>query len=43
MAEIDRLKPSAAKGIYLRTVALSLTMGPGIKIDPILVSKYLGA
>jgi large subunit ribosomal protein L1 len=43
MAEINRLKPSAAKGIYLRTVALSLTMGPGIKIDPILVSKYLEA
>ena len=43
MAEIERLKPSAAKGHYLRTVALSLTMGPGIKIDPILVSKYLEA
>jgi large subunit ribosomal protein L1 len=43
MAEINRLKPSAAKGQYLRTVALSLTMGPGIKIDPILVSKYLEA
>jgi large subunit ribosomal protein L1 len=43
MAEIERLKPSAAKGQYLRTVALSLTMGPGIKIDPILVSKYLEA
>lgn len=43
MAEINKLKPSAAKGIYLRTVALSLTMGPGIKIDPILVSKYLEA
>ncbi|MCS5422715.1 MULTISPECIES: 50S ribosomal protein L1 [Psychrilyobacter] len=43
MAEITRLKPSAAKGQYLRTVALSLTMGPGIKIDPILASKYLEA
>ena len=43
MAEINRLKPSAAKGQYLTTGALSLTMGPGIKIDPILVSKYLEA
>ncbi|WP_319369883.1 50S ribosomal protein L1 [uncultured Ilyobacter sp.] len=43
MAEIQRLKPAAAKGQYLRTVAVSLTMGPGIKMDPILVSKYLGA
>ncbi|WP_319204134.1 50S ribosomal protein L1 [uncultured Ilyobacter sp.] len=43
MAEIQRLKPSAAKGQYLKTVAVSLTMGPGIKMDPILVSKYLGA
>lgn len=37
--EIVRLKPSASKGQYLRTVALSLTMGPGIKIDPVLVLK----
>lgn len=43
MAEIQRLKPSAAKGQYLKTVAVSLTMGPGIKMDTILVSKYLGA
>jgi large subunit ribosomal protein L1 len=39
MAEILKLKPSAQKGQYLRTVAVSLTMGPGIKIDPILLSK----
>lgn len=39
MAEILRLKPSASKGQYLRTVAVSLTMGPGIKMDPILLSK----
>ena len=42
LTEIIRLKPSASKGAYLRTVAISLTMGPGIKVDPALVGKELG-
>ncbi len=29
-----RLKPSSAKGAYIRGVALSTTMGPGIKVEP---------
>lgn len=37
--EIIRLKPASSKGQYLRTVAVSLTMGPGVKMDPVLVSK----
>src|SRR5882672_5303294 len=32
--EILRLKPSAAKGRYVRKAAVSTTMGPGIPIDP---------
>ena len=32
--EILRLKPSAAKGRYLRKVALTTTMGPSIPVDP---------
>jgi large subunit ribosomal protein L1 len=32
--EMIRAKPSAAKGRYLRTVTVTSTMGPGIKIDP---------
>jgi large subunit ribosomal protein L1 len=31
---ILRAKPPTSKGIYLRSIALSTTMGPGIKIDP---------
>ena len=32
--EIVRAKPAAAKGRYLRTVTLTTTMGPGVKVDP---------
>ncbi|HXB15739.1 MAG TPA: 50S ribosomal protein L1 [Solirubrobacteraceae bacterium] len=32
--ELVRAKPSAAKGRYLRTITLTSTMGPGVKIDP---------
>ncbi len=34
MESIIRLKPSASKGVYLRGIALSTTMGPGLKLDP---------
>jgi large subunit ribosomal protein L1 len=29
-----RIKPSTSKGAYVRGVALSTTMGPGVKVDP---------
>jgi large subunit ribosomal protein L1 len=32
--ELVRAKPAAAKGRYLRSVTLSTTMGPGVRIDP---------
>lgn len=41
LGQIIKLKPEASKGQYLRTVAISLTMGPGIKIDPLLVGTYV--
>ena len=33
MDQIVRAKPAAAKGVYVRTVAISSTMGPGVAID----------
>jgi large subunit ribosomal protein L1 len=35
-----RQKPSTAKGAYLRSIVVSSTMGPGVKIDP---SEFIGA
>jgi large subunit ribosomal protein L1 len=32
---ILRAKPPTSKGVYFRSIALSTTMGPGIKIDPL--------
>jgi large subunit ribosomal protein L1 len=31
--KVIRLKPASAKGVYLKSIAISTTMGPGIKID----------
>ena len=33
MDQIVRAKPAATKGVYVRTVAISSTMGPGVSID----------
>lgn len=38
---VIRLKPSAAKGTYLKSLAVATTMGPGFKIDPGTVKKFL--
>ena len=32
--ELNRAKPAASKGRYLRSASTSSTMGPGVKIDP---------
>jgi large subunit ribosomal protein L1 len=34
MEAIVRAKPSAAKGHYIRSVTVSSTMGPGVRVDP---------
>jgi large subunit ribosomal protein L1 len=33
--KLIQLKPSTSKGIYVRAICLSTTMGPGVKIDPV--------
>jgi large subunit ribosomal protein L1 len=32
--EVQRAKPASSKGRYLKAIAISTTMGPGIRIDP---------
>jgi large subunit ribosomal protein L1 len=34
-----RAKPAASKGTYLKSITVSSTMGPGIKINPLKVTK----
>jgi large subunit ribosomal protein L1 len=34
MAAVRKARPSGAKGVFIRKVVLTSTMGPGIKLDP---------
>jgi large subunit ribosomal protein L1 len=38
---IIQLKPSTSKGVYLRSITISSTMGPGVKLDPIAVRTLI--
>jgi len=38
---VIRLKPAASKGAYIKTITLSTTMGPGIKIDTAQMKDFL--
>jgi len=40
---IMRMKPPASKGAYLKSIAISTTMGPGIKIDPAYTKDLFGS
>ena len=33
LADLKKAKPSSAKGVYMKKVTLSTTMGPGLTID----------
>lgn len=39
MDQIVRSKPAAAKGVYVRNVSVSSTMGPGVRVD---ITPYRG-
>lgn len=38
--EILRVKPSSSKGRYVKSVTITSTMGPGIKVDPAVNREY---
>jgi large subunit ribosomal protein L1 len=38
---VMKLKPASSKGAYIKSVALSSTMGPGVKIDPVEASALI--
>lgn len=39
---IVRAKPASAKGRYMMSMTVSTTMGPGVKLDPSVASKFSG-
>jgi large subunit ribosomal protein L1 len=39
--KVTRMKPSSSKGTYIKSIAISTTMGPGFRIDPAYVKDLL--
>ncbi|MCL7489361.1 MAG: 50S ribosomal protein L1 [Desulfobulbaceae bacterium] len=39
--KLIQLKPSSSKGIYMRGISVSTTMGPGVKVDPLQVRSLM--
>ena len=38
--EIIRMKPSSSKGKYVKSITVSSTMGPGVKVDSTVTRNY---
>jgi large subunit ribosomal protein L1 len=36
---IIKAKPASSKGVYLKKISVSTTMGPGVRIDPVSVTS----
>lgn len=43
LREVLRLKPASAKGQYLRSITISSTMGPPVRLDPVAIQSSLKA
>jgi len=43
LEEILRVKPASAKGKYVKSITVTSTMGPGIKVDPLVIRDFLNA
>ena len=43
LRELVRARPAAAKGSYIKTLAMSATMGPAVNLDPAAVTADLSA
>lgn len=41
MEKIVQLKPSTSKGIYLKSITVSTTMGVGVKLDPVAIRALI--
>ena len=41
LERVIRLKPASSKGVYLKGIAISTTMGPGIRVDTSVVKDYV--
>lgn len=39
---IMKAKPSSSKGKYVKSVTLSSTMGPGLRLDSVMLAKQIG-
>ena len=42
LADLDKAKPASAKGVYMKKVSISTTMGPGLQIDQATVAAAGG-